>query len=105
MQTQYGPYLCFDEYVCRRTINDTDYIVGIAAAYNIFGLIASEKNGIFVLDDTNKRVILDEDTRQAFGYQGPSDAQEARLHEIMGMDPPDFSALILYHPRSRLKEG
>jgi hypothetical protein len=36
------------------------YVVGIAGGYNANGLIGTEHNGIFVLDDTLKRVVVDE---------------------------------------------
>lgn len=57
-----GNYHYADGALRRRTVGGIDYLVGIAGAYNAFGLIGSEHNGIFVLDDTNKNVILDQDT-------------------------------------------
>lgn len=98
MNNQIGPYLHVDGAVRRRG----DYIVGIAAAYNAFGLIGPEHNGIFVLDDKNRCVVLDQDTRETSGYHGPSQAQWDRLRDVMTMDDEAFQTFIHNHPRSRL---
>ncbi len=56
---QIGPFMHADGALRRRTVGGIDYIIGIAGAYNAFGLIGSEHNGIFVLDDTNGNFIGD----------------------------------------------
>jgi hypothetical protein len=99
---QTGPYMHAEGAVRRRTVNGVDYLIGIAGAYNAFGLIGSEHNGIFVLDDTNKRVVLDRDTEISSGYHGPSQAQWDRLKEFMTCAPKAFNNLISNHERSRL---
>ena len=99
---QIGPFMYADGAVRRRTVDGTDYLVGIAGAYNAFGLIGPEHNGIFVLDDTHKRVVLDRDTEESSGYFGPSVRQWARLKEVMQMTDAEFRSLIFTHPRSRL---
>jgi hypothetical protein len=102
ISNQIGNYMHADGAVRRRTVGDTDYLIGIAGAYNAFGLIGSEHNGIFVLDDSNKRVVLDRDTEISSGYYGPSQAQWDRLKEFMTCAPKDFINLISNHERSRL---
>jgi hypothetical protein len=76
----------------------TDYIVGIAGAYNAFGLIGSEHNGIFVLDDTNKAVIFDRDTEISSGYQ----AQWDRLRDLIKCSESDFINELHTNARSRI---
>jgi hypothetical protein len=97
-----GNYHYADGALRRRTVKGIDYLIGIAGAYNAFGLIGSEHNGIFVLDDTNKRIVLDRDTEISSGYYGPSKAQWDRLKEFMTCAPKDFTNLISNHERSRL---
>jgi hypothetical protein len=102
IRNRIGNYHYADGALRRRNVSGTDYVIGIAGAYNAFGLIGSEYNGIFILDDTNKRVILDEDTPQQTGYYGPSQAQWDRLEELTACSPEAFLETILTQPRSRL---
>lgn len=97
-----GNYHYADGALRRRSVGGVDYLIGIAGAYNAFGLIGSEHNGIFVLDDTNKAVVLDRDTEISSGYHGPSQAQWERLKHFCTCDEADFVDLIHNHERSRL---
>jgi len=97
-----GNYHHADGAVRRRTVNGIDYIIGIAGAYNAYGLIGSEHNGIFILDDTNKQVILDRDTEISSGYHGPSQAQWDRLRELVTCSTKAFYRELLTNQRSRL---
>lgn len=99
-----GNYHYADGAMRRRKVNGIDYIVGIAGAYNAFGLIGSEHNGVFVLDDTNRQVIFDRDTPQSSGYHGPSQAQWDRLKELMTCSPKAFYTELLTNPRSRIAQ-
>lgn len=101
IQNRIGQYLHADDAVVRRTVMGTDYIILIAGAYDAYGLIGPEHNGIVVLDDTNKQVVFDQDTPQQSGYFGPSKAQWERLDEIAGLSTKAFLRLTLTHPRSR----
>jgi hypothetical protein len=97
-----GNYHHADGAVRKRSVNGIDYIVGIAGAYNAYGLIGPEHNGIFILDDTNRQVILDRDTEISSGYYGPSQGQWDRLRELMQCSKADFYRELLTNPRSRL---
>lgn len=97
-----GNYHYADGALRRRTVDGIDYLVGIAGAYNAFGLIGSEHNGIFVLDDTNKQVIFDRDTEISSGYHGPSQSQWDRLKELMTCSKADFIEAIHTNARSRI---
>jgi hypothetical protein len=97
-----GNYHYADGALRRRTVNGIDYLVGIAGAYNAYGLIGPEHNGIFILDDTNKQVILDRDTEISSGYHGPSQAQWNRLKELMTCSAKAFLAELTNNARSRL---
>lgn len=90
IKNQIGPYMYADGAVRRREVDGTDYIVGIAGAYNAFGLIGSEHNGLFVLDDTAKRVLTDDIGRESSGYNGPSQSQWNLLRDVMTMDGEGF---------------
>jgi len=97
-----GNYHYADGALRRRTVGGIDYLVGIAGAYNAFGLIGSEHNGLFVLDDTNKAVIFDRDTPQSSGYNGPSQAQWDRLKELMTCSADAFRVELVTNERSRI---
>jgi hypothetical protein len=102
IQHRIGNYHYADGAMRRRTVNGIDYLVGIAGAYNAYGLIGPEHNGIFILDDTSKVVVLDRDTEISSGYHGPSQAQWDRLKELMTCSPKAFYTELLTNPRSRL---
>ncbi len=105
IQNRIGNYHYADGAMRRRTVGGIDYIVGIAGAYNAFGLIGSEQNGIFVLDDTNKAVVFDRDTEnRSGGYHGPSQAQWDRLKELMTCSADAFRVELLTNERSRIAE-
>ncbi len=102
IRNRIGPYLYADGALRRRTVGGIEYAVGIAGAYDAFGLIGSEHNGIFVLDDTNRQVVLDQDTCEGSGYNGPSQRQWDALKRVMQLPDADFVKFITTHPRSRL---
>ncbi len=95
--TQTGPFI--HSY---RTHKRGKYIVGIADAYNAMGLIGPELNGIFVLDDKEKQVVLDCECPQQSGYFGPNKAQYDRLSAILLMTDDEFQTFINNHERTRL---
>lgn len=102
IQARTGQYLHAHGAVRRRKVGRTTYLVGIAGAYDAFGLIGPEHNGVFVLDDTRKRVILDRHAENpAGGYFGPSKAQWSELAKLMTMPAPEFRRFIADHPRAR----
>ncbi len=106
IKNRIGNYHYADGALRRRTVNGVDYIVGIAGAYNAFGLIGTEQNGIFILDDTNKAVVLDRDTESRNGgYNGPSQAQWDRLEQLMTCPAKAFYTELLTNPRSRLADA
>lgn len=102
IQNQIGPFHYADGALRRRKVGRTEYLIGIAGAYNAFGLIGPEHNGIFVLDDTNKAVVLDRDIPETSGYFGPSKRQWERLAHYCKCSEADFLDLINTNPRSRL---
>jgi hypothetical protein len=96
-----GQYLHADGAARKRTIKGSVYIVGIAGAYDAHGLIGPEHNGLFVLDDTEKRVLTDRNGEIASGYNGPSQAQWLNLQDVMGMSGPKFIKWIKKTERYR----
>ena len=77
---QIGPFVYGENLVKR-----FDYTLGVALAYNAFGLIGPEKNGIFILDQKRMAVVLDEQLRQ-FGFGGrPFDrALDLDVESVLG---------------------
>ena len=102
IQARTGQYLHAHGAVRRRKVGRTIYLVGIAGAYDAGGLIGPEHNGLFVLDDTHKRVILDRHAENpAGGYHGPNKAQWAELKRVMTMPVQDFKIFMATNPRAR----
>lgn len=102
IKNRVGQYLYADGAITRRTIKGTEYVIGIAGAYDAFGLIGSEHNGIFVLNDTDKCVVLDRHEPTSSGYSGPSAGQRAEFDRIRKLSAKAFIDFIHSHPRSRL---
>lgn len=101
---QIGPFMYADGALRTREVEGTVYKIGIAGAYNAFGLIGSEHNGLFILDDTNKQVVLDQHAGEHTGYFGPSERQWQVLQDVVALDSEHFLHFIHNHPRSRLAE-
>lgn len=77
------------------------YRVILYCAYNAMGLIGTEHNGIAVLDNQNRSVVLDNEAQCASGYFGPSKAQFRRFDKLMEMTDAEFEEFCDSHPRSR----
>ncbi len=102
IQNRIGQYLYADGALRTRVVDGTTYKVGIAGAYDAYGLIGPEHNGIFILNGTDRQVVLDRDTPESSGYNGPSLVQWERLKDVMQCSDADFIRLINTHPRSRI---
>jgi len=101
LKNRIGPYLYADGWKAGKKFDfDRTFTVLIAAAYDA-GVIGPESNGIVVLDDDNRAVILDEHMREPTGYYGPSAAQKAEFQRVMAMDWAEFSRFCNGNPRYR----
>lgn len=80
---------------------DRQFRVVLYGAYNAFGLIGPEKNGIAVLDESLMQVVLDEHCIEDSGYFGPSGQQIEEFERICGMDADSFVEFCNSHPRLR----
>lgn len=92
-----------DEDLKTRKIGRTEYVFGIATAYNAFGLIGPEHNGLFVIDETNKRVLTDRvGPTQQSGYYGPNAEQMLFLAHVEAMSDEAFIDMVCKSERYRL---
>lgn len=73
----------------------------ISGAYNAYGLIGPEINGIVILDEDNHRVVCDQIEKADSGYYGTTPAQKAKFEELMKMTWKQFRAFVNTHPRTR----
>jgi hypothetical protein len=101
IRNQIGPFMHADGAVRRRVVGKTTYVVGIAGAYNAMGLIGPEHNGLFILDDSRKRVLTDRIAEESTGYFGPSVAQWSALEEAMTRPEAGFLDWVRSTPRYR----
>jgi hypothetical protein len=100
-----GPYLYQDGWLAQKTFNDhqgipRSFTVLIAGAYDA-GIIGPEHNGIVVLDDDNRQVVLDQHVRESSGYYGPTVRQQAEFQRVMAMGWKEFTGFCRSHPRYR----
>lgn len=84
-----------------RKVGKVTFLVGIATAYNAFGLIGTEHNGIFILDDTNRTVVMDRHAEGSAGGFGPYRSQIEERDRLLALSDKDFLAFILANPRFR----
>lgn len=99
--TRLGNYHIDPDTMIKKRAQRQTFIVGFSCAYNAFGLIGSEVNGIVVLNDTKKDVVLDEHLRADSGYFGPGDQHRKELERLKGLKPKEFMDFIGKHPRAR----
>jgi hypothetical protein len=83
------------------TLNGRTFRVLTYQAYNAFGLIGPEKNGIAILNDDDRDVVMDEHFRQSSGYFGVGAKVVAEAKRICAMGWEEFQALCNNSPRSR----
>lgn len=70
-------------------------------AYNAFGLIGPEKNGVAIFDLDSNQVLCDEMRIQPFGYVGASDDQRKFLSGMLTASGEVFQIIVNAHRRAR----
>jgi len=70
-------------------------------AFNAYGLIGSECNGILILDQDKMHVLCDEIEREGTGYFGPSSKQVETFEKLASMGWDAFRSFVNGHPRKR----
>ena len=105
IQQQTGPFMHMHGAARKFKKGRIVYTIGIAGAYNANGLIGSEYNGIFVLDETNRAVVLDRHLPINSGYNGPSQEQWAEFGRIAKMPLAEFRNFCSNNARFRGEFG
>jgi hypothetical protein len=100
MNNNFGPYLYHDGMLAKKTFGERSFTVIVASAYNA-GIIGPECNGLVVLDDNHRQVLLDEHLKESSGYFGASERQQAEFKRVMAMEWPDFTAFLRGNKRYR----
>lgn len=70
-------------------------------AYNAFGLIGPEKNGVAVLDEDRLEVVCDELFQEASGYFGISAVQRREFEALTALDWEAMCTVVNSAPRCR----
>ena len=83
------------------TFGKRKFRVVLYAAYNAFGLIGSERNGVAVLDENKRAVLLDGESQIDSGYYGASGAQFKRFDEVVAMSWLQFQTWVNGHENKR----
>lgn len=84
-----------------RTFYGKTLRIVLYGAYNALGLIGPEMNGIAILDEDARCVVLDGHLQEDTGYFGPSRRQVLEYSRIIGMTDADLEEFIANHPRTR----
>lgn len=98
-----GPYTAVSKDQTRYFMGKQGYRFVLYGAYNAFGLIGTEMNGIAVLDEENKRVLCDGIAQADTGYFGPTTDQVDTFIDLLSMDYAQFKDFINSNPRSRYR--
>ena len=82
------------------------FTIVVASAYNA-GIVGPEMNGVVVLDEDGRKVVVDEMARASSGYFGPSAAQMTLANRLREADWHTFVDIIKSHPKYRgtLEQG
>jgi hypothetical protein len=96
-----GPYVSVTRDTVRKFSNGESFRVIVFGAYNAFGLIGSEFNGIAVFNENEKNVVADCIGREASGYFGPSDKQIALFDKLASCRLDTFRKLVNQADRLR----
>lgn len=96
-----GPYVNVQGDYIKQFKNGRKFRIAIYGAFDAYGLIGSEKNGILVLDENNKQVLCDEICKADSGYFGATEQQRCAYFKLKMMKWPKFQQFINDHERSR----
>lgn len=77
--------------------------IAVYGAFDAFGLIGSEHNGIVILDVDNRVVVCDEIGIADSGYYGATKSQVELWQKIIAMDWFDFRAFVNSQSRTRME--
>ncbi len=106
VNTDVYPYR-YVRYEAKKKVGKKTFHLFAYGAYDAFGLIGPEDNGIAVGNVTDRQLCIDEHNKQGYGwYPGfehePSlAAQRAELERLATMSGKDFLAFLRSHPRYR----
>lgn len=100
-----GPFVGVCRDATRTFSNGRSFRFVLYGAYNAFGLIGPEKNGIAVLDEDNRQVVCDEISRADSGYYGPTAQQLKAFDDLTGEDfsYEDLKRLVNESSRARVQ--
>lgn len=82
---QVGPFMGVTLDVTKNYRNGRKLRFILYGAYNAFGLVGPESNGIAVLDNEKRQVVTDEIQKESTGYFGPSQQQIEFFHTLTSM--------------------
>lgn len=98
---QVGPFMGVQFDKVKKFRNGRSFRIVAYQAYNAFGLIGSECNGVAILDEDKKSVVCDEIDKEGSGYYGLSEHQLKTAATIASMDWKQFRVFVNSNPRLR----
>jgi len=79
------------------------YRIIVYGALNAYGLIGPEINGIAVLDEDERVVLLDRHAQQDTGYFGPSREQVKEFERLVNLPYEELTEFVESHPNYRYR--
>ena len=96
-----GPYVGVSKDETKTYKNGRTLRFVLYGAYNAFGLIGSENNGIAILDEDNFLVVCDEIGKETTGCFGPSKNQQELFDAILDLSWVGLMPMLKTDPRTR----
>lgn len=95
-----GPYRYIWARASRQVGTKKVHVI-IYGAYDAYGLVGSECNGLVILNETDMQVVADEIDRQDSGWFGASPEQVETFTRLLSCSAEEFLEFAREHPRYR----
>jgi len=99
--SNFGPYTGLDRKEQVKFLNGRTFTLILYRAFNACGLIGTEYNGIGVMDDDERKVLVDNHAVVSSGFYGATPKQWLEFDRIKTLDWEGFRAFVNGHKRSR----
>lgn len=93
-QVGVGPYVGVSRDEVKTLTDGRKFRLVLYGAYNAFGLVGSEYNGVVVLDEDNMKVVVDNIARTGSGWYGPTQEQTAVFEALVAAPDSQFIEFV-----------
>jgi hypothetical protein len=97
-----GNFVGVSKDIKRKFPNGRSFRIIIYCAYDAYGLIGPESNGIAILDEDEMHVVTDEIDKAGTGYYGPTEKQLKFFEQLCTMPWQEFKEVVNTSNRARI---